>query len=101
MGSRIVGGHDAKEGEFPHQVSLQVGLPGETDWQHFCGGSIIKSDWILTAVHCLDFVDEAVQKVPLTFVVKAGKRDLSAVEVTEQVAMVKAYFKHKKYIGGG
>ena len=101
FGSRIVGGHDAEEGEFPHQVSLQLGLPGVVDFQHFCGGSIIKSDWILTAVHCLDAVEEAGAQFPIAFVVKAGKRDLSEVEDTEQVALVKAYFKHKKYIGGG
>lgn len=44
--ARIVGGQDAT-GEYPYIVSLQK------DNSHFCGGSIIKADWILTAGHCV------------------------------------------------
>merc|ERR1712013_819366 len=47
---RIVGGEEAADGEFPWQVSLRtIGAIGST---HFCGGSIIDKDWILTAAHC-------------------------------------------------
>ena len=47
---RIVGGEEAADGEFPWQVSLRsVGSIGAT---HFCGGSIIDQNWILTAAHC-------------------------------------------------
>lgn len=47
---RIVGGEDAKEGQFPYQVSLRLKL----NKQHFCGGSILSSRFILTAGHCAD-----------------------------------------------
>ena len=43
----IVGGRPANDGEVPHQVSLQRS-------SHFCGGSIISDQFIVTAAHCVD-----------------------------------------------
>ncbi|XP_030348693.1 coagulation factor XI-like isoform X2 [Strigops habroptila] len=47
---RIVGGTDSSPGEWPWQVSLHVKLSRQ---RHLCGGSIISSQWILTAAHCV------------------------------------------------
>ena len=43
---KIVGGTIARNGEFPYQVSIRK------YGHHFCGGSIIDKQYILTAAHC-------------------------------------------------
>lgn len=45
--SRIVGGENVRIDHYPWQVSLQIG------GNHFCGGSVIHPDWVLTAAHCV------------------------------------------------
>lgn len=45
---RIIGGENARPGQFPYQVSLQCGN------RHICGGSILNEKYILTAAHCVD-----------------------------------------------
>lgn len=43
---KIVGGNRAAEGDFPFIVSLQ------RRGNHFCGGTLVNADTVVTAAHC-------------------------------------------------
>jgi trypsin len=44
--TRIIGGDDADKGEYGYTVSL------EDDFGHFCGGTLIRPDIVMSAAHC-------------------------------------------------
>ncbi|KAF5287001.1 hypothetical protein FQA39_LY16115 [Lamprigera yunnana] len=48
LDGRIVGGRPVEIEDYPYQISFQ------SYKSHFCGGSLISSDVVLTAAHCTD-----------------------------------------------
>ncbi|XP_012230033.1 trypsin [Linepithema humile] len=90
----VVGGREAVKGSHPHIVSLQWG-PSTSTASHFCAGSIIDKQWILTAAHCPLAVPSYGE-----FVVKAGKHNIKITESTEQVIRVSKSIVHENYQGG-
>lgn len=54
---RIVGGTNARLGEFKGAISVQTRISGF----HFCGGTIIDAYHVITAAHCMANVDLVVQ----------------------------------------
>uniref|UniRef100_A0A8C3NB05 pancreatic elastase II n=1 Tax=Geospiza parvula TaxID=87175 RepID=A0A8C3NB05_GEOPR len=47
--SRVVGGENARPYSWPWQVSLQYNANGK--WSHTCGGTLIATNWVMTAAH--------------------------------------------------
>ncbi|XP_044539606.1 chymotrypsinogen B-like [Gracilinanus agilis] len=80
--ARIVNGEDAVPGSWPWQVSLQRG------GSHFCGGSLISENWVVTAAHC---------GVKTTDKVVAGEFDLQTDDGNTQVLQIAEVFKNKKF----
>uniref|UniRef100_A0A8C9NK06 Peptidase S1 domain-containing protein n=1 Tax=Serinus canaria TaxID=9135 RepID=A0A8C9NK06_SERCA len=64
---KIVGGYTCARNAVPYQVSLNSGY-------HFCGGSLISSQWVLSAAHCYK---SRIQ-------VQLGKHNLELSESTQQ-----------------
>jgi secreted trypsin-like serine protease len=51
----VVGGFRAGDGEYPWAASIVVaGQPAVGDNPHFCGGTVIATNRVLTAAHCVD-----------------------------------------------
>ncbi|XP_017139471.1 chymotrypsin-1 [Drosophila miranda] len=85
--TQIVGGSDVPPGEYvPYQVSMQYRTSGGQ--AHFCGGSIISPNRILTAAHCCRGLNAS------RMTVVAGIRSLQESGSRSQVV---SYSIHPKY----
>jgi len=49
--TRVINGEEA----IPHSFPWQVSIKGHVD-EHYCGGSILSPNWVLTAAHCAEIV---------------------------------------------
>uniref|UniRef100_A0A672PY22 Peptidase S1 domain-containing protein n=1 Tax=Sinocyclocheilus grahami TaxID=75366 RepID=A0A672PY22_SINGR len=85
LNTRIVGGVNTPDGSWPWQVSMHSPLYGG----HFCGGSLINNEWVLTAAHCLP--DASSLHVYL------GRRTQQGVNTNEISRNVRTIIVHSSY----
>ncbi|KAL7835712.1 hypothetical protein SRHO_G00280590 [Serrasalmus rhombeus] len=77
---KIVGGYECKANSQPWQVSLNVGY-------HFCGGSLINENWVVSAAHCYMSRIE----------VRLGEHNIQVNEGTEQFITSSSVIQNPNY----
>ncbi|KAM4606930.1 chymotrypsin-like elastase family member 2A [Discoglossus pictus] len=85
--SRVVNGMEAAPNSWPWQVSLQYSSGGS--WYHTCGGTLIASNWVLTAGHCISS--------SRSYRVQVGKHNLRLSEPKSQTIRVIKLINHPRW----
>lgn len=76
--SRIVGGRDAADGQFPYQISLRAATSG----RHFCGGTILTGRFVITAAHC------TVNSSPTSMRIAVGSVNVNSGTIYDVMAVI-------------
>uniref|UniRef100_A0A182MEJ3 Peptidase S1 domain-containing protein n=1 Tax=Anopheles culicifacies TaxID=139723 RepID=A0A182MEJ3_9DIPT len=89
----IVGGEQARYGEFPHHALLGYSQEGNSrDYAFLCGGTLISDQHIMTAAHCFSEVQPTV--------IRLGEYDIRAVSFDEYTSEIGSIRLHPNYKNG-
>lgn len=87
---------EAQPHSAPYVVSIQLMTPDD-GLVHYCAGTIINENWILTAAHCLTNPQMVANSV-----IVAGCHDIHERSESQHVQLrhIDYYIKHELYLGG-
>ncbi|KAF4074633.1 hypothetical protein AMELA_G00241520 [Ameiurus melas] len=85
--TRVVNGVDAIPHSWPWQISLQY--LRDNEWRHTCGGSLIATNWVMTAAHCINLKN--------TYRVYVGKYNLVEEEAGSKAMTPEKIIVHEKW----
>ena len=87
--TRVINGEEAVAHSWPWQISIQ-----SQDGSHYCGGSLLSSNWVITAAHCAKIVFIGEYSGDQVVV---GMHDRQTTEQGKEVIKIGAKFTHPSY----
>ncbi|XP_026230166.1 transmembrane protease serine 9-like isoform X2 [Anabas testudineus] len=85
LNTKIVGGQVASQGSWPWQVSLQSSAG------HFCGGSLINNQWVMTAAHCTILTSASSVTVYLGLQTQGGSSPSQQIQTVSLIIIHPSY----------
>lgn len=81
----IVGGRDARPGSWPWQAQMFVFN------SHYCGGTLVNNEWVVTAAHCVE------NPSPSRYGLALGSFAKSTTDETQKNVKVEKIISHPRY----